>query len=85
MMHQQVILTVLGTTKQETETYDHWSWVEASVWTKPMLAALDNGVKGGKWFSLWDKQLHKLMPNAYFAEQGLFSLKEAHVMACQSR
>ena len=31
------------------------------------------------------KQLHKLMPNAYFAAQGLFSLKEAHVMACQSR
>ncbi|MDQ7089835.1 MAG: hypothetical protein Q9M50_04225 [Methylococcales bacterium] len=29
--------------------------MEASVWTKPMLAELDNGVKGGKWFSLWDK------------------------------
>ena len=54
-MQQQVISSVLETTKQETETYDHWSWVEASVWTKPMLAALDNGVKGGKWFSLWDK------------------------------
>ena len=54
-MQQQVISSVLETTKQETETYRHWSWVEASVWTKPMLAALDNGVKGGKWFSLWDK------------------------------
>jgi len=32
-----------------------WSWVEASVWTERMLAALDNGVKGGKWFSLMDK------------------------------
>lgn len=32
-----------------------WSWVEASVWTDPMLAALDNGVKGGRWFSLMDK------------------------------
>jgi RNA-directed DNA polymerase len=31
-----------------------WSWVEASVWTKRMLAALDNGVKGGKWYSLID-------------------------------
>ena len=30
-------------------------WVEASVWTKRMLAALGNGVKGGKWFSLIDK------------------------------
>ncbi len=32
-----------------------WAWVEASVWTKRMLAALDNGVKGGKWYSLIDK------------------------------
>src|SRR5687767_13101174 len=32
-----------------------WSWVEASVWTERMLAALENGVKGGQWFSLIDK------------------------------
>lgn len=32
-----------------------WSWVEASIWTERMLAALDNGVAGGKWFSLIDK------------------------------
>ncbi|MGV7223664.1 MAG: reverse transcriptase domain-containing protein [Nitrospinales bacterium] len=32
-----------------------WDWVETSVWTKRMLAALGNGVKGGKWFSLIDK------------------------------
>ena len=32
-----------------------WSWVEVSVWNERMLAALDNGVKGGKWFSLIDK------------------------------
>jgi RNA-directed DNA polymerase len=30
-------------------------WVEASVWNERMLAALENGVKGGKWFSLIDK------------------------------
>ena len=30
-------------------------WVEATVWTERMLAALGNGVKGGKWFSLIDK------------------------------
>jgi RNA-directed DNA polymerase len=29
--------------------------VEVSVWNERMLAALDNGVKGGKWFSLIDK------------------------------
>src|SRR3970040_447188 len=33
----------------------NWTWVEASVWNERMLAALDNGVKGGKWFSLIDK------------------------------
>lgn len=32
-----------------------WSWVEASIWTERMLAALGNGVRGGKWFSLIDK------------------------------
>lgn len=32
-----------------------WSWVEAEVWSERMLAALENGVKGGKWFSLIDK------------------------------
>jgi RNA-directed DNA polymerase len=30
-------------------------WVEASVWNERMLAALENGVKGGQWFSLIDK------------------------------
>jgi RNA-directed DNA polymerase len=32
-----------------------WLWVEASVWNERMLAALGNGVKGGRWFSLIDK------------------------------
>jgi RNA-directed DNA polymerase len=43
--------------KQETETRNlsEWEWVEASVWTERMLAALGNGVKGGKWYSLFDK------------------------------
>jgi RNA-directed DNA polymerase len=30
-------------------------WIERSVWTEAMLTALENGVKGGKWFSLIDK------------------------------
>jgi len=42
-------------TKQAGETRDRWSWVEPSVWTERMRTALDNGVKGGKWFSLVDK------------------------------
>jgi RNA-directed DNA polymerase len=32
-----------------------WSWVEASVWTARMVSALENGVKGGRWYSLMDK------------------------------
>ena len=32
-----------------------WKWVEPSVWTKRMLEALEEGVKGGVWFSLIDK------------------------------
>lgn len=32
-----------------------WSWVQATVWTERMLAALESGVKGNKWFSLIDK------------------------------
>jgi len=43
---------VLETAKQEVEIP---MWIEASVWSERMLAALDNGVKGGKWFSLIDK------------------------------
>jgi RNA-directed DNA polymerase len=45
------------TAKQEAEACGpiRWGWVEASVWTERMLAALGNGVKGGKWYSLIDK------------------------------
>jgi RNA-directed DNA polymerase len=32
-----------------------WGWVESTVWTERMLTALEQGVKGGKWFSLIDK------------------------------
>ena len=32
-----------------------WSWTEPTVWTSRMLTALEQGVKGGKWYSLIDK------------------------------
>lgn len=32
-----------------------WLWVEPEVWTDRMLAALENGVQGGSWYSLMDK------------------------------
>jgi len=42
--------------KQDAQAHDRdWSWAEACVWNERMLAALGNGVKGGKWFSLIDK------------------------------
>ena len=69
--------SVPETAKQEEETRgpSTWKWVEASVWTDSMLAALDNGVKGGKW--QW--------PNAFFAERGLFTMHKAYVLARQPR
>ena len=32
-----------------------WAWVETAVWTERMLTALEQGVLGGKWYSLIDK------------------------------
>ena len=43
------------TAKQEGEAESKWEWAEPSVWTKRMLTALEEGVKGGVWFSLIDK------------------------------
>lgn len=37
------------------EPVARWAWVESDVWTDRMLAALDQGVKGGRWHSLIDK------------------------------
>jgi len=34
---------------------EKWAWVERTVWTDRMLEALEQGVKGGVWFSLIDK------------------------------
>lgn len=39
----------------DTQIRDKWKWVEPSVWTERMLTALEEGVKGGKWFALMDK------------------------------
>jgi RNA-directed DNA polymerase len=46
--------TVPARATQGAEARD-WSWVEASVWTDRMVSALENGVKGGRWYSLIDK------------------------------
>lgn len=40
---------------QAGDVRSRWAWAEASVWSDRMLTALDQGVKGGVWFSLIDK------------------------------
>jgi RNA-directed DNA polymerase len=40
---------------QAGPVHARWDWTEPLVWTERMLTALDNGVKGGQWFSLIDK------------------------------
>ena len=49
------------TATQAGEIASRWGWVEPSVWTARMLTALEEGVKGGKWYSLMDKVY--AMPN----------------------
>ena len=51
--------SVAATPTQGEDIPARWVWVEPSVWSERMLAALDNGVKGGKWFSLIDKVCKK--------------------------
>lgn len=51
---EETIVSVPGT-KQDGEIYGRWPWVEPDVWTERMLSALEEGVKGGKWFTLIDK------------------------------
>ena len=41
--------------KQVGDVRSRWEWAEPSVWTQRMLTALEQGVKGGVWFSLIDK------------------------------
>jgi RNA-directed DNA polymerase len=41
--------------KQAGDVVGRWAWTEPSVWTNRMLTALEQGVKGGVWFSLIDK------------------------------
>ena len=40
---------------QGGEIHARWGWVETAVWTERMLATLETGIEGGKWFRLIDK------------------------------
>ena len=46
---------VPGTAQQDGDVLARWGWTEPAVWTERMLTALEEGVKGGKWFRLIDK------------------------------
>ena len=52
---RQLDLPGVPKAKQGREVAPQWEWTEASVWTERMLATLERGIKGGKWFSLIDK------------------------------
>ncbi len=39
----------------DAEIRQRWAWTQPEVWTTRMLTALEQGVKGGIWFSLIDK------------------------------
>ena len=41
--------------QQGGEIRARWAWVEPEVWTERMLATLETGIEGGKWFRLIDK------------------------------
>jgi hypothetical protein len=53
-----------GATDADRAIRSRWRWVEPCAWTVRMLTALEQGVKGTKWFRLIDK---------VFAERNLFA------------
>lgn len=55
MRHEGEPAAVAGQPTQAGEAGARWAWVERAVWTERMLTALQEGVKGGVWFSLMDK------------------------------
>jgi len=94
--YEQNTLPGVPTAKQGREVAPQWAWTEASVWTERMLATLERGIKGDKWYSLTIlRKRHKLSgrargrdhqrwPNDFFAIRGLISLALAHVQAANA-
>lgn len=56
-----------STKQAEKPVNPRWEWVESTVWNANMLRALDEGVKGGKWFSLIDKVYKRANLDSAFA------------------
>src|SRR3954451_15970524 len=55
MPREQRPSLVPTTAQQDGDVRARWGWTEPAVWTERMLTALEEGVKGGKWFRLIDK------------------------------
>jgi len=72
--HRQECLRRLTNAGEARKTAGHaymtrdWSWTEPTVWTPRMLTALEQGVKGGKWYSLIDKVQSETTLKAAFTE-----------------
>lgn len=52
---KQLSLPGVPRAKQGREVAPTWAWTQAQVWTERMLATLERGIEGGKWYSLIDK------------------------------
>jgi len=52
---KQLNLPGVPRAKQGREVAPGWAWTKAEVWTERMLATLERGIEGGKWYSLIDK------------------------------
>jgi RNA-directed DNA polymerase len=52
---RQLNLPGVPRAKQGREVAPRWAWTQAQVWTERMLATLERGIEGGKWYSLIDK------------------------------
>ena len=76
-------------TTRAGEPLDPWSWVAPTVWTERMLTALEQGVKGGKWFSLIDKVHPERTLQAAFsqvaANQGAAGVDHVTIAMFQTR
>jgi len=53
--------------KQAGDIYERWLWIERTVWTKPMLARLEQSEPATVWFGLWDKVTTERNLQAAFA------------------
>ena len=64
--------------KQAEFTPTQWDWVDRTIWTERMLAALGNGVNG-------DKRFSHCWPHAFIATLGRFTMISVPLIASQSR